>query len=139
MNLSRKSILRIQAIGFSILLGVMFVGELLGLPQLVFGDPPEHMWTRIVLRTVAVLVICALVHFSTRRLLKRLHELEELLLICSWCRKVGHKGEWLTMEDYFDFKFQTETSHGICPECARKQLAQHHAAIRIAPPVSAEK
>jgi hypothetical protein len=60
------------------------------------------------------------VHLTTKRLLKRLHYLEEFLLVCSWCRKVGHEGEWLTMEGYFGSKFATETSHGICSERAKK-------------------
>jgi hypothetical protein len=72
------------------------------------------------------------VHVTTKRLLQRLHELEEFLLICSWCRRVGHKGEWLLLEDYFDSKFATETSHGICPACAEKQLAKHREGLRCA-------
>jgi hypothetical protein len=28
------------------------------------------------------------------------------------------------MEDYFGSKFHTETSHGICPECARKTMGR---------------
>jgi len=58
-------------------------------------------------------------------MLKRLHQLEEFLLVCSWCRKVGHEGKWLTMEEYFGSKFATETSHGICPECAKKTMVRY--------------
>ena len=72
------------------------------------------------MRTVVVLAIWFWVRAGTKRVLKRLHHLEEFLLICSWCRKVGHEGEWLTFEQYFGSKFDTETSHGICEECAKK-------------------
>jgi hypothetical protein len=61
------------------------------------------------------------VHLATRRLLKRLHYLEEFLRVCSWCHKVCHEGEWLTMEKYFNSKFATQTSHGMCPECLQKE------------------
>ena len=62
--------------------------------------------------------------FRARRLLRRLHHLEEFVLVCSWCRKVGHGGEWLTMEEYFGSKFDTHTTHGVCPACARQAKAQ---------------
>ena len=67
-----------------------------------------------------ILAIWLWVHLTTKRLLKRLHYLEEFMHVCSWCRKVGHEGQWLTTEEYFGSKFATQTSHGICEECARK-------------------
>jgi hypothetical protein len=126
-HVSGRNILRWQAVGFSILVAIMWIVEVLRLPHYLFGETNEFLWTRAVVRTLTVLLVWAIVHFSTRRLLKRLHELEEFLLICAWCRKVGHNDQWLSMEDYFDSKFATGTSHGICPECVAKQLAAHHA------------
>lgn len=134
LNLSGKSILRGQAVGFTVLIGLMWLAEYARLPHLLYGEEADFRWMRVLLRTWVVLIIWIPVHLTTTRLLKRLHELEEFLLICSWCRKVGHKGEWLTMEEYFDTHFKTETSHGICPACAKKQLAQHYAATRVNPP-----
>lgn len=67
------------------------------------------------------MLVWASVHLATRRLLKRLHHLEEFLRICGWCRKVCHDGEWLEMEKYFRSKFATKTSHGMCPECLKKK------------------
>ena len=43
-----------------------------------------------------------------------LHHLKEFLRICSWCRKVDREDEWLIIEQYFDSKFNTGTSHNIC-------------------------
>lgn len=122
---SGRNILRQQAIGFSILIALMWVVEILRVPHHVFGESPEFLWMRALARTGIVALVWTIVHFSTRRLLQRLHELEEFLLICAWCRKVGDNDRWLTLEDYFDSKFATGTSHGICPECAAKQLAEH--------------
>ena len=128
---SATFILRGQAVGFSLLLGLMWTAELLHLPYHLFGDSPEFKWTRIGLRTAILLIIWLVVHITTSRLLRRLHELETFLRICSWCRKVDDHGEWRTMEDYFDARFQTGTSHGICPACARRQLAQYPSAARV--------
>lgn len=124
-HVSGRSILRWQAIGFSILVAIMWIVEAFRIPHYLFGESAEFLWTRAIARTLTVCLVWAIVHFSTRRLLQRLHELEEFLLICAWCRKVGHNDQWLTMEDYFDSKFATGTSHGICPECAAKQLEEH--------------
>jgi len=124
-HLSARSILRWQAVGFSALVAVMWIVEVFRLPHLLFGESAEFILARPIMRTLTVLAVWALVHFSTKRLLRRLHELEEFLLICAWCRKVGDGDRWLSLEDYFDSKFATGTSHGICPECAVKQLEAH--------------
>jgi hypothetical protein len=133
-NLSAKFILRGQAIGFSTLLAIMWAMELTGMPQRLFGDPPEYMWMRLLTRSLVLGVIWLIVHLTTKRLLQRLHELEGFLVICSWCRRVGHDSEWLSMEQYFGSKFNTETSHGICPECAERQLAHAPRVERVERP-----
>ena len=128
---SAKSILRGQTLGFSFLLGLMLTAEFLHLPNRIFGDSTEAMWPRIAVRGGTLLSIWLIVHFTTARLLKRLHELETFLRICSWCRKVDDQGEWRTMEDYFDARFHTRTSHGICPACAEHQRAKFLSAARV--------
>ncbi|HVU24593.1 MAG TPA: hypothetical protein VHE13_10750 [Opitutus sp.] len=130
-NLSAKFILRGQALGFSTLLIIMWTLEALGVPARFFGDSPDHVWTRVLLRSGVLIAIWLIVHLTTRRLLRRLHELEDFLVVCSWCRRVGHEGQWLSMEEYFGSKFNTETSHGICPDCARRQLAAPPRAERV--------
>jgi hypothetical protein len=117
---STDSILKKEAIGFSIILVLSWGTEIFHIPSLLFSEPFAFNWHRAVLRSIVIIGIWIWVHVATRRVLKRLHHLEEFLLVCSWCRKVGHEGEWLTMEQYFGSHFSTETSHGICPECASK-------------------
>jgi len=130
---SARSILRLQAVGFSVLIGAIWLVEILHIPHLLYGVAADFELPRVLIRTGIVLVIWLWVHLTTRRLLRRLHELEEFLLICSWCRRVGHEGTWLTLEEYFGSHLATETSHGICPDCAEKQLAAHHKAVRVTP------
>ncbi len=105
------------------MIAMSWLTELFRIPHYLFGEPFAPDWRRAILRTVVLLLIWAWVHFLTRRLLKRLHHLEEYLRICGWCRKVCHEGEWMEMEKYFKSKFATKTSHGMCPEClARKKI-----------------
>jgi hypothetical protein len=134
---SGHSILRRESLAFVIIIMLTWASEIIYLPHLLYGEPAEFLWGRVLVRTGVVLAIWAWVHFATRRLLRRLHELEEFLLVCSWCRKVGHEGKWLTMEEYFGSRFATETSHGICPECAgqvRKNGADRTATRVSRPP-----
>ena len=117
---SSESILAKEAIGFSLIIALSWLTEFLHIPYLLFSEPHEINWRRAVIRTVVIVAVWLWVHLATKRVLKRLHHLEEYLLICSWCRKVGSEGRWLSMEEYFGSKFSTETSHGICPECAER-------------------
>jgi hypothetical protein len=119
-----ESILIIEAIGFSFILLLSWGVAYFDAPRYIFGDPPTFNWQRAILRTAVILPIWAWVHFTTRRLLNRLRYLEGFLLVCAWCRKVGHDGEWLTMEEYFGSRFGQPTSHGICPECHDKVAAE---------------
>ena len=119
-----NSILWIEAFGFSLLIVLCWLTELVRIPHLLFGESFTPDWHRAALRTVVISLVWTSVHVATRRLLQRLHYLEEFLRICGWCRKVCHDGEWLTMEAYFNSKFATRTSHGMCPECLKKGVDQ---------------
>jgi len=121
-SVSGKFILRGQAIGFSVLLGIMWFVEIIRLPHLLFHESAEFNWLRVGFRTLVVLIVWFIVNVTTRRLLTRLHELEGFLRMCSWCRKVEHEGDWQSVEAYFSSKFSTETSHGICPACAEQHF-----------------
>ena len=134
-----SSILRQEALGFSLIIVLSWAVEVFQLQHLLFNEPAAFNWERAVLRTLIVLIIWLWVHFATKRILKRLHQLEEFLLVCSWCRKVGHEGRWLTMEEYFGSKFATETSHGICPECAKRTMDPLHLQSQGLAPGAPEK
>lgn len=126
-NKSGSSILRNQTIGFSVIITLTWVAEIVRLPHILYGDPVEFHWPRVLMRTLLIGGIWLWVHLATRKLLKRLRHLEEFMLVCSWCRKVGQEGEWLTLEQYVGSHYDTQTSHGVCPECAQKareRLAQ---------------
>jgi len=103
------------------MIALTWLAELFRIPHLIFGESFTPNWHRALLRTIVILLIWGWVHVVTRQLLKRLHHLKEFLRICSWCRKVCHDDEWLTMEDYFSSKFATKTSHGMCPECLQNK------------------
>lgn len=117
-----RAILWIEAIGFCVLIGGGWAVEFAGLPHKLYSLPEGVDWMRLGLRTSVVLTVWVAVHLSTRQILKRLHQLEDFLLVCSWCRRIGHEGSWVTMEEYFGSKFATETSHGVCPDCSKRLI-----------------
>ena len=119
-----NSILWIESFGFSLLIVLSWLVEVARIPHFVFGEVFTPNWNRAMLRTVVISLIWTWVHLATRRLLKRLHYLEEFLRICSWCRKVCENGQWLELEKYFSSKFATTTTHGMCPECLEKRLKE---------------
>lgn len=120
----RNTILWIEAFGFTFLILMTWLAEALKIPHYLFGETFVPNWKRAILRTIVMLLIWTWVHFVTRRLLKRLHYLEEFLRICSWCRKVGYNDQWLGLEQFFNSRFATRTSHGMCPECLKKKMAE---------------
>ncbi len=131
---SQRSILRRQAIGFLAIIATIWTAEIVHLPHYLYGVPAEFDPFRVLLRTAVTLGVWAWMHFTTRRLLRRLHELEEFLRVCSWCRKVDHHGEWLSMEQYFGSRLATATTHGICPDCVKVLTARPKVSRVSAPP-----
>lgn len=120
----KARILWIEHVGFSVIVALAWLTEIVRLPYLIYGEAFTPNWGRAVLRTVIVVVIWLWVHVETKRLLRRLHQLEDFLQVCSWCRKIGDHGNWVSMEKYFGSRFDTRTTHGMCPECAAKMEAQ---------------
>jgi hypothetical protein len=128
-----NSILWVEAFGFSLLIVLCWLTELVRIPHAFFGEAFTPDWRRAALRTVVIVLVWTWVHLATHRLLQRLHYLEEFLRVCGWCRKVCDDGEWLTMEAYFNSKFATRTSHGMCPECLKKgSMTSSHRSLRRA-------
>ena len=56
-----------------------------------------------------------------KRLVLRLHYLEEFMRVCAWCRKLSVGSEWIPLEEFFERKFDIPTSHAMCPTCLVEQ------------------
>src|SRR5206468_425013 len=54
---------------------------------------------------------------------KEIEQLEVLLPICSYCKRIRNdKEEWEPLEQYIEEHFEQLLSHGICPECYIKYV-----------------
>lgn len=58
--------------------------------------------------------------------LSRVHRLEGLLPICSYCKKIRNdQGYWSNVEEYLSEFSGAEFTHGICPDCLEKFNQQY--------------
>ena len=119
-----NSILWIEATGFSTLIILSWITEAARIPHFIFGEAFSPNWHRSALRSIVILIVWLSVHRATRRLLERLHYLEDFMRMCSWCRKINCDGEWVPIEQFLSSQFSTRTTHGMCPECHAKGVRQ---------------
>ncbi|MEQ8985652.1 MAG: hypothetical protein RL846_47365, partial [Deltaproteobacteria bacterium] len=67
--------------------------------------------------------------------LAKVHELENLLPICSYCKKVRSDGDyWQQVERYFTERTTVRFSHGICPSCYEEKVEPELAALEAGSP-----
>jgi len=113
-----------QNLGFLGIMAICYLDELLKLPMLIFSEHPfAFLYRRPTVEILLVLAVWFLVSTSTRRILERIRYLEKFMRVCSWCRKINYKGEWMPLEQFMRQGFDTPTTHGICTECLHKQQA----------------
>ncbi|MGX9727026.1 MAG: response regulator [Candidatus Electronema sp. VV] len=56
--------------------------------------------------------------------LAEIKALSGILPICSYCKQIRNdKGYWQQVEDYISQHSQAMFSHGLCPECYKKEMA----------------
>lgn len=53
-------------------------------------------------------------------LTRRLHQLEGLIKVCAWTRRVQWQGRWITFEEYLAKRFNLHVTHGISDDAARQ-------------------
>ncbi|HYJ04260.1 MAG TPA: response regulator [Chthoniobacterales bacterium] len=54
----------------------------------------------------------------------QIHQLQELIPICTYCRKVRDEHDyWDLVESYIEKETGSRFSHGACPECYDKEMA----------------
>lgn len=113
-----------QNLGFLAIIVLCYFDDLFKLPSLLFAEHPLALaYRHTIVEMLLVLSIWFFVSISTRRLMKRVRQLEEFMRVCAWCRRIDCKGEWMRLEEFMEQGFDTPTTHGICPECLTTQRA----------------
>ena len=61
-----------------------------------------------------------------RKLKQKVKVLEGLLPVCCVCKKIRNgNGKWEQMEKYITDRSEARFSHGLCPDCAKKEYPEY--------------
>lgn len=67
-----------------------------------------------------LIVACALGGAGSLLFMHRMHELETMITVCAWTKRVKFNGKWVSFEDYLHTRFNLRFTHGISEEASRK-------------------
>lgn len=106
-----------QAIGFFMLVCVVWVNEVLDLPNLIYQQPTSSVdWFGAGIVSVGIALIGFITVAHTYVLQNRI--LEGIIIVCSYCNRVKiGETNWEQLERFLATKTLARFSHGICPEC----------------------
>jgi DNA-binding response OmpR family regulator len=69
-------------------------------------------------------------HLRLKKAHDEINKLKGLLPICSYCKKIRTEdGYWKEVEQYVSERSETEFSHGICQDCAKKIFPESYSRI----------
>lgn len=75
---------------------------------------------------VFVLVLLALLVRRTAELSSHVTQLEGLLHVCAWCKRIRNDaGNWISLDAFVTGQPQVIQTHGICPECRQAFTSGH--------------
>jgi len=60
----------------------------------------------------------------------KVSQLEQILTICAWSRKVRLDGAWVSFEEFLFRRFGVRISHGITEEAAARLLGEAGLSVR---------
>ena len=115
----KKKLIICEIVAFVILIAVIWLDEVIDLPNLLMGAELTPVnWQEALLESVFVALLGVLMISYTRKLLRRVRILEGLLSICSSCKMIKDaKGNWHQLETFIRDKSEAEFTHGLCPNC----------------------
>jgi CheY-like chemotaxis protein len=78
-------------------------------------------------------LLAARLHVAERIIGLRNHvrQLESVMAVCSYCKKVRQGDGWVDMQSYVADRFGTWPSHGICPHCYEHTVKPELAALGV--------
>lgn len=118
---SARELLWFEVAAFGLIIALSWADELLGLPARLFGGSFRSNIGEAILETLFVLMVAVPILIHTRRVVSRPFYFEGFLRVCAWCKNVEHQGDWIPVGEFFQERFETATSHGMCPVCFAEQ------------------
>ena len=93
-------------------------------------DVPWTMFETCVNAAIRISILSFVVILVSRErqlriLQQHVRVLEGFLPTCSFCKKIRCEGDqWVPLERYIASHSEAEFTHGVCPECAKKQYPE---------------
>jgi hypothetical protein len=127
-----RRILLLEFAGFFVVAAAVWLDELFDMPHLLFDAPRSNFnLHEAAFESFAILLLGIAVATVTWRLTRRISELEEMLPICSFCKKIRRfdadpeqQESWQTIEHFIHERTGTRFSHSLCPECLEKHYGE---------------
>lgn len=115
-------ILTYEGLTFAFLIGLVWLNERFHFPSMIWGaDKKVFEWEEAMLETSFIILAAVFVMSVTRNMLRRMHQLEGILPICSSCKNIKDEdGNWQRVEHYVHEHSHADFSHSLCPDCARE-------------------
>ncbi|MBK7092231.1 MAG: hypothetical protein IPH59_11035 [bacterium] len=111
--------------GFAVAIALSWLGEIIDIPHIAFNfEATPINYVESLCETGMNLVLLTFVLLVTRRLFKKIHHLEGMLAVCSFCKKIRVKDEWVPIETYIQHNSEATFTHSYCPECVRKNFGE---------------
>jgi len=119
-GLTRRA-LRLQLLGFGLVITPLWLDELSDLPHLLPGAEPTAVnWHESVFESLVVVVIAGQTFAWMYRALRRIRYLEGFLIICADCNRLRLRDQWVPLHAYVTLHSDATFSHGIRPDCGEK-------------------
>jgi len=111
--------------GFMLVIALSWFGELIDIPHIIFGfDPTPFNYVESLCESAVTIGLLLFVLLITRRLFRRIRHLEGMLAVCSFCKKIRVKNEWVPIEQYIQHHSEATFSHSYCPDCVRTHFGE---------------
>lgn len=56
--------------------------------------------------------------------IRRVNELEKMITVCAWTKRVKHDGRWISFEEYLHNRFHVEFTHSISEDAVKKLMQE---------------
>jgi hypothetical protein len=119
-----RTVMVYEGLAFALVIGVIWMDETLNLPHYLLGCPGTVRWQEAAWESGLVFLLAVLGIGLTYRHLKRIRYLEGFLPVCSYCKRIRAGEHWIPIEQYVSDHSAAYFSHGLCPDCLRREYPE---------------
>jgi hypothetical protein len=86
-------------------------------------DKKPRKLTSFQMETLKILTQAVITQLELRRAQEDLRDIEKILPMCSWCRRIKNdEGGWDSLQDFI--QKSVKVTHGICPGCSENFISE---------------